>query len=421
MNDLQKDFLKQSIKDLEALNKQLNAADVSENVLRDAFRTLHTIKGAAQVFGFADIGNPAHELENLLQAGREKIIPIDEIFHALLGEGFKYLTESFRQKQAGKEFDFPKLFVDKIRLIAKNDEYVKDFSFHLPPEILQQLSTSEKKTIGVAIESGRNLFLIETGFRTENLENEFKNFKNVLDGAGEIAAFFPSFNPAFNLSRKIGFRVFFITEKLSAEVLQMILPFEGEISFKIENDSAIFGDVLDSILLQAIDGAKKLAKQSGKQIEFDASLIEAEIPVKHLKILFDVLLHLTRNSIDHGIESKGKISIRLFFKENGLHLTVADNGKGIDIEKVRAKAIEKKLIPHAARLTKNETLNLIFAHGFSTSETISKTSGRGVGLDAVKDLVEKARGKITVKSEKNIGTTFEIFLPSEQQKADRSN
>lgn len=414
MNELQKDFLTQSISDLEAINKQLNAAQVSETILRAAFRTLHTIKGTAQVFGFGSIGRLAHELENLLQAGRDQKIPTDKIFHELLREGFGYLSEGFRQKQANEEVNFPKLFVDKIRLIAKNDASVKDFSFHLPREILSQLSTTEKDLMDAALENGKNIFLIETGFRATNLENEFKTFKNVLDDAGEVAAFFPSFNPAFNLSQKIGFRVFFVTEKSFAEVSQIVLPFEGEINFKIEKDQAIFGDFMEAVLSQAVEGAKKLAEKSGKQIEFDVSLAEAEIPVQRLKILFTVLLHLTRNAIDHGIEKQGKITIHLVSERIGLHLTVSDDGKGIDLEKVRAKATEKNLITANDSLSADETLNLIFAHGFSTRETISETSGRGVGLDAVKDSVERANGKITVKSEKKAGTTFEIFLPNEE-------
>lgn len=410
MNELQKDFLNQAIIDLEETAKKLQAENISENVLRAAFRTLHTIKGTAQVFGFGSIGKLAHEIENLLAAGRDKKIPTDKIFYALLREGFRYLSESFRQIRINEKVDFPKLFVEKLRLIAKNDESVEKLSFHLPREVVGQLSSGEKDLIDAAIENGKNLFLIETGFRAENLESEFKNFKNVLDDVGEVAAFFPSFNPAFNLARKIGFRVFFITEKPFAEISEMILPFEGEINFKIEKDQTIFGNFLEAIFSQVVDSAKKLAEKSGKKIEFDVSLSDAEVSVKHLKILFCILLHLTRNAIDHGIEKQGKITIHLVSEKGDLHLTVSDDGKGIDIEKARAKAIEKNLIAADASLSKDEILNLIFAHGFSTSEEVSEISGRGVGLDAVKDAVERASGKITVRTENNAGTTFEIFF-----------
>lgn len=413
MDELQKDFLNQAISDLTEATKKLNAEDVSENVLRDAFRRLHTIKGTAQVFGFAGIGNLAHEIENLLQAGRDKKIPTDKNFYTLLGEGLNYLTEIVRQTQANEKASTPKLFVEKLRLIAKNDASVEGFSLYLPREILTQLSTAERDSITAAIKSGKNLFLIETGFPAANLEIEFKNFRNVLDGAGEVAAFFPSFNPTFRLAQDIGFRVFLITEKSSAEISQIVLPFAGEISLKVERDKTIFGNFRKLVFSQVINDAKKLAEKSGKKIDFNVSLTEAEIPVKRLKILFGALLHLTRNAIDHGIEKRGKITIRLVSEKSGLHLTVSDDGRGIDIDKVRAKAIEKNLIAANARLSENKTLNLIFAHGFSTSEEISETSGRGVGLDAVKDSVERASGKITVISKKKAGTTFEIFLPIE--------
>jgi two-component system chemotaxis sensor kinase CheA len=93
---------------------------------------------------------------------------------------------------------------------------------------------------------------------------------------------------------------------------------------------------------------------------------------------------------------------------DGLVINVADDGRGLDPDKLRAKAIEKGLIDEDFG---GEPRDLIFLPGFSTAETISETSGRGVGLDAVKDIVETAGGTIKVTSEKGLGTTFEVFLP----------
>ena len=409
MNKLQKDFLRQSIADLKNLSANLETEKFSESVLRAAFRTLHTIKGTAQVFGFADIGNLTHEIENLLQGEREKRLSSDENFHSLLRESLSCLAELARKKYSGAKANFPKTLIEKLRSATKNDSPTTDFSFYLPPEIQFQLSKSEKSLLNAAFENEKNLFLIEAGFEFVNFESEFKDFRSILSENGEIAAVFSR----LNFSEGIGFRFFLITEKSFAEISRIIKPFNTQINFKVEK-GIVFSSNSEKILLQAGASAKKFSEQLGKQIEFDVLLPEVGISSKQLKILFDILLHLTRNAVDHAIEKKGKITIRLCSDENGLVLTLADNGRGVDLEKTRAKAIEKNLISANAKLNENEILRLIFAPGISTREEISEISGRGFGLDAVKDLVEKADGKINVSSKSGKGTSFEIFLPREK-------
>ena len=99
-----------------------------------------------------------------------------------------------------------------------------------------------------------------------------------------------------------------------------------------------------------------------------------------------------------------------------MHLTFADDGKGVDLAKLRSRAIEKNLISKDAVLSDEQILELIFAPEISTLETATEISGRGIGLDAVKNTVEKINGKISVKSRKTLGTTFEIFLPAAEKR-----
>ena len=154
-----------------------------------------------------------------------------------------------------------------------------------------------------------------------------------------------------------------------------------------------------------------LANKFGKEIEFEISTDELSLSPEKLKLVFDVLLHLTRNAVDHAIEKKGRIEISVKADENGLHLQIADDGNGVDLEKVKAKAIEKNLISADEILSEQATLDLIFQSEFSTASELTEISGRGVGLDVVKNTVEKADGTIIVKSQDSKGTTFEIFLP----------
>lgn len=409
MNKLQKDFLRRLIADLEDLSAKLETEKFSGNVLRAAFRAFHTIKGTAQVFGFADIASLTHEIENLLQCMREKPLLPDENFHSLLREGLSCLTNSAKKKLSGAKVNFPKTFVEKLRLATKNDSPHTDFSLYLPLEIQSRLSKSERFLLNAAFENEKNLFLIEAVFQFGSFQNEFKNFRSVLSENGEVAAVFPS----SNTSGGVGFRFFLVTEKSSAEISRIIKLFNGQISFKVEK-GIVFSSDSENFLLQAVESAKKLSEQLGKQIEFDVLLSEVKISSKQSKILFDILLHLTRNAVDHAVEKKGKISVNLCSDENGSRLTVADNGRGVDLEKMRAAAIKKNLITANAQLNENEALMLIFAPGISSREKISEISGRGVGLDAVKNLVEKADGKINVSSKRGKGTSFEIFLPREK-------
>ena len=130
-------------------------------------------------------------------------------------------------------------------------------------------------------------------------------------------------------------------------------------------------------------------------------------------MIFDVLVHLIRNAVDHAVESAGKIKINLGTEENNLRLSVSDDGRGIDSEKIKAKAVEKYLVSAAENLTEQETLDLIFLPEFPTASKLTEISGRGIGLDAVKTAVEARGGKINVKSQSGKGTTFEIYLPKE--------
>lgn len=413
MNDLQRDFLRQSVFDLENLREKLSVENFSENFARFAFRLIHTIKGTAQTFGFDEAALLAHELENLLQTVRESKADDDGSLILLLREGVVLLIENMRAASGEKQVEHSQDFVEKIKQITKADSPAKKFTLRLPPDVLSQLSRREKNLLGAALENGLDAVLIEVGFAFANFDADFKKFGSVLAQNGESVAAFPS----RKFSDRLGFQFFFITEKTVGEISQIIAPFGAEIIYRAERQQPIYaGNNLEDALRQAIDGAEKLAKRMGKKVSFDISpsCAEAEVPAKYLKIIFDILLHLTRNAIDHAIEKEGKISVFLNEEENGLRLTFSDNGKGVDTEKVRAKAVENKLISAEKTLTEAEILDLIFLPEITTASDITEVSGRGVGLDAVKSAAENAGGAISVKSKRDFGTTFEVILPYEK-------
>jgi two-component system chemotaxis sensor kinase CheA len=171
---------------------------------------------------------------------------------------------------------------------------------------------------------------------------------------------------------------------------------------------------------------KRLIRDLGSELGKDVMLVseggETELDKTVIDQLNDPLVHLVRNSIGHGIESPavrqaigkpGKGRITLSAKHSGANvvLTVADDGAGLDVARIRAKAVEKGLISEQAELSEREVYALIFEPGFSTAQEVSNVSGRGVGMDVVRQAIDALRGSIEVRSEEGEGTTFSIKLP----------
>ncbi|MBF0136275.1 MAG: chemotaxis protein CheA [Magnetococcus sp. DMHC-1] len=167
---------------------------------------------------------------------------------------------------------------------------------------------------------------------------------------------------------------------------------------------------------------RDLSSELGKQIELTTAGAETELDKTVIDQLNDPLVHIIRNSIDHGVESPdGRVEagkspvgrIHLSAEHSGANvlIKVTDDGKGLDTEKLISKAIEKGVIPPDSELSEKEAFQLIFAAGFSTAEKVTNVSGRGVGMDVVRRSIEGLRGSIDVQSELGKGTTITLKLP----------
>jgi len=165
-----------------------------------------------------------------------------------------------------------------------------------------------------------------------------------------------------------------------------------------------------------------LCQQLDKKIELKTTGEQTELDKTVMEKIGDPLVHLVRNSIDHGIEmpaerlaagkpESGTIELNAFHKGGNIIIEIKDDGAGFNKEKIKAKAIEKELIGSDENLTDDKIYDLIFQPGFSTAEQLSDISGRGVGMDVVKRNIRELGGNIDVKSEAGNGTTFTIRLP----------
>ena len=160
----------------------------------------------------------------------------------------------------------------------------------------------------------------------------------------------------------------------------------------------------------------------GKTVNFKIEGDETELDKNIIESLTDPLMHILRNSLDHGLEKAevrekngkpkvGNILFKAFYSGANVYLEIKDDGKGIDPEIIKAKAINKGIIHEDAALTENEIFDLIFYPGFSTAEEITDVSGRGVGMDVVRRNIENIRGEVEITSVVNQGTTLTIKLP----------
>jgi len=167
---------------------------------------------------------------------------------------------------------------------------------------------------------------------------------------------------------------------------------------------------------------RDLSKDQNKDVDFSAEGVDTELDKTIIENLTDPLLHILRNSIDHGIEPaeqrkkmkkpvQGKILLKAFYSGANVIIQISDDGAGIDPETIKNKAIKKGLISKDSTLSKKEILDLTFMPGFSTAENITDVSGRGVGMDVVKRKLAEIRGEVEIDSEVNVGTTLTIKLP----------
>jgi two-component system chemotaxis sensor kinase CheA len=169
---------------------------------------------------------------------------------------------------------------------------------------------------------------------------------------------------------------------------------------------------------------RDVAKQCGKDVALDVAGQNTDLDKGILDALAEPLMHLVRNAVDHGIDSpnarlaagkpaRGTVFLNAYHQGAQVVLEVRDDGRGMDHNKLRAQAVEKGIIKplEAKRLTEAEALNLIFEPGFSTAEAVTEVSGRGVGMDVVRSVMDKLKGTVRVHTQIGVGTTIELRAP----------
>ncbi len=418
--DMVSDFNQNCSEIMEVLDEQVLALESdpsSTPIIEEIFRAAHTLKGAAGMFGFKGLERIVHRMENLFDLIRKgKLTPtsdiIDVMFSAL--DVVRVLLEAVKKGQpcGVKTADV----VRDLTLVAEGKKAVSGRGGASAKSDAESAPRDHDETEKPAPKA--------TGDKKDDKNKEVSTIRvdlNRLDALVNL------------IGELVIDRTRFVTIE---DELRTKYP-EVKLSGNISETVQLFGrhmneiqDIIMKVRMVPIGNAfnkytrivRDLSKQLGKQIDLHISGENAELDKTLVEQIGDPLIHLIRNSCDHGVETpdvrkqagknpRGSIYLSAHQEGNHIVITIEDDGKGIPVDIIRKKGIEKGLISADDKLTNREIFNLIFEPGFSTAEKVTNVSGRGVGMDVVKKQIMKLKGQLDVESELGRGTTITIRLP----------
>ncbi|WP_266205790.1 chemotaxis protein CheA [Pontibacter kalidii] len=385
-------FIAEALEYFDALNRHISTLErepESEETLAEIFRLLHNLKANSKAIGYLQISDVSHKLETAFSLIRNKELSFSDEVVKVLFDGIDLLGELIHNVDNPGYGEPDPLLLRNLDIIVEN---LSDSTIELAK--VQKYNTS------------KNLAL------SELIYIQIKKLDHMMNLVGELMI---DRDRVLSISRElnndelknVSSHLYRITEDLQYSVMDARLVNIGSLFNKFPR---IVRDV---------------ASAEGKQVNLELQGHDIQIDRNILQIMADSLLHLVRNAITHGLEkpeereSKGKNKVGVLRltaqsdRENVL-LRLQDDGRGIDLKLVKRAAVEKQLISaeSARGMADNEVLSLLFEPGFSTAKEVTEFSGRGVGLDVVKNAIDSIGGRINVNSEKGKGTTFSLQLPS---------
>ena len=428
MDDLTKEFLAESQEGLDRMERCLTELETRPDdtgLLGEIFRAVHTIKGTTGFLGFDRLEKLAHAGEHLLGALRDgRLAVTSDLISGLLGllDGLRAILALIEETggEGTRSGDEDGDLIAELALL--NGAMPPD---NVEPELLHAVidtggtavvstsgtgklkgadAPSTPATAGANANSERNAANNDKTLRIDvdvlnrmmNLVGELVLTRNQMLQSDRSAANFPE------LARRLDS----VTADLRETVMQARMQPVGN----------LFGKFPRMV--------RDLARTCGREVRIEFTGQETGLDKSLLEAIKDPLTHAVRNAVDHGIEAatdrvlagklaEGCVRLRAFHQSGSVVIEVIDDGAGIPLEKVLAKAIERNLVTaeQAAGMSEREALQLIFLPGFSTASAVTTVSGRGVGMDVVRANVEKVGGSVEVESRRGEGTTLRLRVP----------
>jgi two-component system chemotaxis sensor kinase CheA len=444
--EVKQDFLveaTQLLNDAEQAFLALESDKHNMNLMNEIFRLAHNLKGTSRAVGFGDVAEFTHEWENLILKLKEKHLEVTDEIVSLLLECNDHVsgmdmdakfnsTEIIEKIKAALEGKLPTANSEAVVEEFKADEISMDdinLIENFEKNLDMVVAVEEKSEMPVASFIPENK-VEEKVIPIQNTATSAKEVKKEANKAVvEDDSIRVSLSRVDTLNNVVGELVILQTvlnqhrEEAQSSIMLKSLSQLAKLSKEIQNISMSLRMVPVKSTLQKMQRiVRDTSKALNKKVQLDLIGEETEIDKTVLEYLADPLVHIVRNAVDHGLETtedrvkagkseEGRVSINAFHEGNSLVIEIKDDGKGINHEVIRAKAIEKKVISPNANLTKDELVNLIFHPGFSTKAEVSEISGRGVGMDVVKTNIEKLSGEVKVITELGKGSTFRVVLP----------
>jgi two-component system, chemotaxis family, sensor kinase CheA len=393
----------------------------NEEALHSVFRSFHTIKGLAGFLELAEIQEVAHQVENLLDEARNGKLRITPEIADIVLEGKDYLDHAFQQLSGVLHGKALEPFAERDELL----ERLRSAASAAPPaskprqSVIPETASAEPfDTAGAsrqaaAREPEPNAEILPQGGHAESrtVKVDTAKLDYLVDMIGELVITESQVHhdPALG--------------SVESPRLQRNLAQLARTTAELQKTGMAMRMVpVGTLFRRMIRLVRDLARKAGKQAEVEIFGEETELDRNIVEELSDPLVHMLRNSLDHGIETPqerlaqgksraGHVRMRASHQAGHILIEISDDGRGIDREKVLARARERGLLPEGAHPPDNEVLNLIFEPGFSTAERVTDISGRGVGMDVVRKHVQKLRGRIEIQSVAGQGTTFFLKLP----------
>jgi two-component system chemotaxis sensor kinase CheA len=449
MREIVNDFIQETEELLSGLDQdlvELEKTPDDPDLLNKIFRSVHTIKGAAGFLGFSQMVELVHHTEdvlNKLRHGELKVNP--KINDAILKsvDIIKLLLNDIKNNDI-KDIDLSGILGELTGILSgKGAEAVKE---EAAPKKLGEILVEEKVVTEEQLEEALESqvppklgeVLVEKKFATEDQVQKALNKQGAAAQPAE-QTIRVDINRLDNVMNLVGEMVLG-RNRLLQLISKLESQYEDNETIGILNETAshinlITTDLQLAVMKTRMQPIKKvfnkfprmvrdLAKDLGKEINLELVGEETELDKSVIEEIGDPLVHLVRNSIDHGIEKPdermaagkdkvGQVRLSAYYEGNNIVIEIKDDGKGMDVNRIREKAVEKGMITRddASRLSKKDIINFIFAPGFSTAQKISDVSGRGVGMDVVKTNITKLNGLIDIDSDYGKGSVISIKLP----------
>jgi two-component system, chemotaxis family, sensor kinase CheA len=434
-DDLMREFLVESRENLNQLDRDF--VDLEQNprdpkLLGGIFRCVHTIKGTAGFLGLVKLESLTHIGESQLSRLRDGALTLDtELTSRLLAmvDAIRQILSSLEATGTEGEQDFATVVQDLSRIGVAPTSSAAPTSVPQPaptpppdallPELTRPVLAPAPVLVPPAApqETSRAVAELLSEGATKSavadtaIRVDVALLDRVMNLVGELVLARNQIMQYGVTSKDAGFinasqRLNLLTTELQAGVMKTRMQPIGNVWNRFPR---IVRDLAN------VCGKKVTLELDGTETELDRSIIEA---------IKDPLTHAVRNAVDHGIESQerrraagkppvGRVLLHAYHEGGQVNIEVSDDGGGLPLEKIRARAVERGLVTteRASRMTEREVAHLIFLPGFSTAEQVTNVSGRGVGMDVVKTNIEKIGGTVDISSRAGQGTTLKIKIP----------